>query len=574
MTALEDFWDQSMPIIFLGEWCLRYSRKHIWQRYKGKIVYYGWLSYGEFEKDCLYIEQFYEEIIVSISDILNQIHSTNFSTQYWRIMIGPWLQWYITTAYDHYRALKFASEQYINIITIGLDSRDYVVPIDTIDFVWRCQDDSYNLQIFTNIAIRMGWKLSFKRHTQPAAYCENGFNSTKIKNIIFRLAFGKYKKKIVCNLEYFSRASFLKLSLFSQMRIVKYYHQTKNTLDSITTNQLLRTKCCCELKQEGQDQFKNIVTTMIFGDMPLVFLEGYKVFNPTEQKDVNDRPKAIFSANAWYFDEHFKYWAAYWRECGVPLLGTQHGGNYGSTLVHESEKHERRITDKYYSWGWQGDGVKPMPPSKLAGRRPIGASNRKKGILFVTNIEARYLWSISSITYHFPDYINSQFIFMKSLGEGLIDQVILRLHREDMGWDLRLRWKDFYPQVYIDDWSTPLLERLQTCKLYVCDHLSTTFLEALSANVPTILFWRQNYFLLREDAKIFYNELHKVGILHYSPEDAAQWVEKVYPDVEAWWNDSKIQEVREKFCNNFANTSDNYIKEWASELMNVSGEGL
>lgn len=574
MTSLEEFWDQSMPMIFLGEWCLRYSRKFVWQGLGDKLVYQGWQSGSEFAKDCLYIEQIYEDSIISMSAILNRIHNMNFSTQYWRIIIGPWLYWYITTVYDRYRALVLASEQYENISTIGLDPRDFTVPIDTMDFVNRCKEDSYQLQIFTKIAIRLGWEMSFKRHIQPATYCGNKPSiKTKIKNKIFNVIYQNCKNKIVCNCEYFSKMSFLKISLFSKMEVVKYCEK-KYPLDSISKNELLREKCRCELKQEGQDQFKNILTTMIVDDMPVVFLEGYMALNTSEHIDVNSRPKAIFSANAWYFDECFKYWSAYWRECGVPLLGTQHGGNYGSTLVHESENHERRITDKYYSWGWQGDGVQSMPSSKLAGRRPIGASNEKTGILFVTNIESRYLYSLGSITYDLSDCVNSQFIFMRSIGEDLRNQVILRLHQEDMGWDLRLRWNDFYPQVYIDDWSTPLLKRLQTCKLYVCDHLSTTFLEALSANVPTVLFWQQDHFPLREDAKKYYDELHEVGILHYSPEDAAQWVEKKYSNVEAWWKESNVQTVRRKFCSHFANTSDDYINEWVNELTNASGGGL
>ena len=31
-TALEETWGRDVPVIFLGEWCRQYSRKHIWAK--------------------------------------------------------------------------------------------------------------------------------------------------------------------------------------------------------------------------------------------------------------------------------------------------------------------------------------------------------------------------------------------------------------------------------------------------------------------------------------------------------------------------------------------------------------
>ena len=31
-TALEETWGRDVPVIFLGEWCRLYSRKHIWSK--------------------------------------------------------------------------------------------------------------------------------------------------------------------------------------------------------------------------------------------------------------------------------------------------------------------------------------------------------------------------------------------------------------------------------------------------------------------------------------------------------------------------------------------------------------
>ncbi len=41
-TALEEFWDTTMPMIFLGEWCRRYSRKSYWEPLGGQIMETPW----------------------------------------------------------------------------------------------------------------------------------------------------------------------------------------------------------------------------------------------------------------------------------------------------------------------------------------------------------------------------------------------------------------------------------------------------------------------------------------------------------------------------------------------------
>jgi len=79
---------------------------------------------------------------------------------------------------------------------------------------------------------------------------------------------------------------------------------------------------------------------------------------------------------------------------------------------------------------------------------------------------------------------------------------------------------------------------LENCRLYVCDHLSTTFAEALAANKPTVLFCNPETNRLRLDAQPYFDLLRNSGILFDTPETAASAVAAVYGDVEAWWNAS------------------------------------
>ena len=45
-----------------------------------------------------------------------------------------------------------------------------------------------------------------------------------------------------------------------------------------------------------------------------------------------------------------------------------------------------------------------------------------------------------------------------------------------------------------------------------------------------------------------------MGILHNSPEKAAKHLELIWNNLNDWWNEEGLQNVRREFCNNYAHT--------------------
>jgi len=99
----------------------------------------------------------------------------------------------------------------------------------------------------------------------------------------------------------------------------------------------------------------------------------------------------------------------------------------------------------------------------------------------------------------------------------------------------------------------------------------TTYIEALVMNIPTILFWNPDtpQGRIREEAKEYFNQLKEVNVLHDTPESAAQFINNIFPNqIDNWWHSAEVQNVREKFCNNFALQTDNPIDQWADFINN------
>ena len=112
-TALEDTWPKDgSPILFLGEWCKLYERKHVWEKLDYEVAPYHWDDRQKLFNDYNNLLVFYEDALRALADKLNQIHGVNHSLRYWRILIGPWLGYFIQALFDRWFMLDATFRNY------------------------------------------------------------------------------------------------------------------------------------------------------------------------------------------------------------------------------------------------------------------------------------------------------------------------------------------------------------------------------------------------------------------------------------------------------------------------------
>lgn len=577
-TALEEFWDTTKPIVFLGEWCMLYSRSDIWKNLDYQVLKspFDYANIGE--DSYSEVSDIYEKLLPILALKLNKIHNVNYGERYWRIMIGPWLQWYLPTLYDHYLHIKVALEQFPEFTTIGLNSDSFITPLDTMHFVELRKGDLYNLQLYTRIINFFDKNFPCKSAEYPRV------NNSQSKTSYFRVCLDKVFKFIAkknvssrstINLHssYFTSQVAWKLILKSFGRVVPRSTQltpTKRFQKDEEKRGLL-----FGLNMRLND-FELFLSDQISFDIPQCFIEGFSTIDKaSKEKYPVILNQIIFSSNSWYFDELFKHWAGCCAENGGLILGTQHGGCYGTLATKLAEDHETEISDYYYSWGWMRSDCRalviPMPATNFCGVRKIGANNRKNGILWAVTTEPRYMIEFPRLPLHLPEYFQRQACFLNSLSSNLLKDLRFRAHYEEHGWSAIERLKALNQNIVVEPWSVPFLTSLRNCKLYVCDHLSTTYAQALALNIPTILFfYDKQTTLLNSKAKPHFELLKEAGILYDTPEAAAIAVAAAYDNVEQWWNTPEKQKAVEYFCNSYARTSPDSIEKWNAELTRIS----
>jgi putative transferase (TIGR04331 family) len=571
-TADSSLWDIRKPIVFLGEWCRRYAEPSS-DEVAGVCAEYPFADPAKVQEAFYTVDLVYEHVLPVVANALNGVHGTAYSLRYWRIVAGPWLQKYLAVVYERYICIRQALDRYPGISTVGLSREAFVTPQDTIEFAYLVRSESYNLQLYTGILEALSFEFARQIQKPPFERVDQQLKSSRARDYLTRVmtaALRRLASNLVLYSAYFPKQERLPLIFGTDWKVVPI---PTCPVRSTFVQRDSGKRAALQNLVFGEGEFEQVVATMLANDMPISLIEGFSENRCKADAYFPKRPKAIFSANAWYFDEPFKYWAAEAADRGVLLLGTPHGGNYGGMAMMPSENHEVSIVDYYYSWGWSREEVhaqvKPMPASKLMGIKECKSSNALEGILWATTAAPRYLVEFPYTPTFFSEYLAWQKRFVLKLNADTIEAISLRPHFEDCGWNIVRRLTDVAPTLKVENWTVPFSERLKVCRLYVCDHYSTTFAEALAANKPTILFWNPHANALRTEAAPAFNSLLEQGVLFYSPEAAAIAVNTIYPDVEGWWNEPARQKAVRDFCRQYARTAPDSTKQWSDELVRI-----
>jgi putative transferase (TIGR04331 family) len=275
------------------------------------------------------------------------------------------------------------------------------------------------------------------------------------------------------------------------------------------------------------------------------------------------KPKFIFTSNNFDTEEIFKVWAASKVEEGVPYIVGQHGNNYGTLLWEGSWCWpERAACDKFVTWGWTTcEKEVPAFVFRNVGRKPRQFDNAGGLLLIeITRLPSTYNYDTY---YEFSLYMKEQFRFVENLSEHISQRVTARLHAEHKiyrGFDEQ-RWKDRSPQTKLEGGVLNIMKLISQNRLIVHSYDSTGLIETLALNIPTICFWRGGLSHLLPSAKPYYDLLNNAGILYYSPEAAAEFVNFHWEDLSKWWESKKVQDARKIFCDQYARTSEHPAQE-------------
>ena len=558
-TALEETWRDDERVLFLGEWCRRYSRKDRWSRMDAEVLPYHWDDREKLYADYHYLQDLYECLLQGLTAQLNRIHGVDHSLRYWRILVGPWLGTFTQILFDRWTSIQQAVTRYELSETIVLrEPEGALIPTDMPEFCELIEGDEWNHDIYSTIIQHTGTVPCSQRmqiHHEGVTLTRPATTPTIPGGKTRRLLRGWYTRLAGI----WSRdedAFFIGTYLphMDEMRLQLRFRQVPQLWRRVLPRQVApdRRMRAWSLSSGDNTSFELFAGTMIARQIPSIYLEGYaQLLERTEELPWPDKPKIMWTSVEYNTGDVFKAWAAEKVEQGTPLVIGQHGGGFGTHLWGFYEDHILSIGDAFLSWGWEEVGqprVKRV--GQLTAKRPLGIRHANQaGILLVTCSQPRqsyYMYSVV-VSRQWLDYFDDQCAFVGSLPARIRDALTVRLYARDYGWDQVARWRDRFPDLRLDDGRSDITNLICQSRLYIATYNATTFLEAFTMNIPTVMFWNPSHWELRNTAIPYFDDLKRVGIFHETPECAARHVAAIWDDVEAWWTSPTVREVLGRF---------------------------
>jgi putative transferase (TIGR04331 family) len=563
MTSLTETWGDG-PLLFLGSWCLRNDCKSDWEGLDYLVVPpYGVDTYMK-ERDRRLSDELRQYFFPKICHLLNNFHGLNGTERFWKIVLGHWFYRFTDIVINRTGTLEKAFSEFdISEVSIVSDP-SYLAGKTSIESIALSNDPKWNLCFYSTI-------LPFLNVNREVL---------KLKGLMFSGApRPKWRKNIVALCESAYARIFYLFRFFGMMRDADAYVVNPYISKSLELMLLLRlgqlpvprrivpftenTKFRLDIRDELTEALKcsegtilqTVFANTFFQCLPVCYLEGFsRLVKQTANLAAPRRPKFIFTSNNFDTDELFKVWVAQKVSSGVPYIVGQHGSNYGTAKFFANKTVEEETCDRFITWGWS-DGLPQHYPGFILKPKRSRCTKAAKLYLIEEHLPHQvFTWDVNS---EYQKYFDDQKHFVKTLDSDIREDLVVRLHSATChsGFQDNQRWHEFDPDVVLEFPQRFQRSFFRKSRLVVFSYDSTGFLECLASNVPVIAFWRGGLDQIRSSAIPYYADLFEAGIIQSTPLEAALQVNRIWFNVDSWWNDDRTVGARRNFVRRYANTS-------------------
>ena len=538
-----------------------------------------WYRSKNINANYVYLNKIYERNLIFFKNELNKIHKTNYSIKFWRILIGHWLSEFLHIYFDRWQSINFSLKKNIDKSNFIKYKKKYLIP-ENIEHFLRLYRSPIWGQFLNQEILK---ELSNKKKFDYIKFSENKIKE-ELKNKSGSIE-EKTKKGILIKIFLFimKLINFLVSNRGNKFFIYQSYIGTINEIKlSLKLNQLpffnfnslkvfnnninynLREKNLNKIKTKNK--FEKSFLTLALQTLPKSFLEDFIFY----KKDILNsnlpkKPRSIFSSNALWYNSQFQFYTAFSVEQNnSKLIYAQHGGTYGISRFSWPEDYEIKTSDKWLSWGWLDKDKSRNVTRFFSIKKKFNKNNKKKiNLLFLLKQRKQFFHSLESSSgiESYDEYIKFQSKFLFSLNDKIKKITLLRIGNNypisniDIYSNLKNKFK-FYSEGSLEEASNK-------SKLLVHTINSTTMLEGLMSNIPSIILLNKKNNLFRNGSQKFMRDLVSAKILHHDPIAAAKFIGQMWTkdNVNTWWFSKKNQKIIKKFNSQFARSSTNIVQD-------------
>ncbi|WP_200241778.1 LIC12162 family transferase [Thiohalocapsa halophila] len=558
-------------VLILGCWCLPEESATIHDRLPVPIRFEKSAEYYREQRDYLYYST-----VRTLAGWLNEVHHVDRPEQYWELILFTFLEPYVSDFYIRSLILESAYQRISEPCVLILPESQYSVPVTASDLSKRIKtSDRFNLQIFSQIATAAGMRVRRLSNVQASSYPAAIGPRRSLLRSAYALAH-RLKRGLVSDSlmsppadrsggnqiallpTHFSTAALRKLLQDEGLALSTPTFDGASLPESAPDLNLRYTLARFTFDSRLQSR---LVSSLVH-NLPMDFVENFAHHLGAAKGCALSRPSVIVAG--FFAGLQSQIWAAEKQLEGSRLVLVQHGGHYGEGFFAPREVIERRLSDKFVTWGWAEEEDENLPAPRLQPFHSAGSRGSK--LLYVMRELSRLpnYRMLNGCSSEQPCGPLPEIKFFDSVAVEIRRRTVIRL-RTDKRASVSIQrvWARRYPELKIDEGVRGIRYALAKARLVVVGYpCSTTFLECLTQDIPVIVFAPCLRVTVRPDALLLYEQLADVGIVQTECAEMASLVEAIWNDPVEWWKEPGRREVREQFKQRFA---------WAADLDDTVG---
>ncbi|MBI3633887.1 MAG: hypothetical protein HY226_06410 [Candidatus Vogelbacteria bacterium] len=558
----------------------------------------------ELIRDHNFVDQKYQKYVPILASRLNKIHNTNYDDFFWKKCLALGLIRYITLFYQTYQVCESCFSIEMHDCRV-LSERSYHISNDFDEHrdFFQCtaygQEQIFSIYMsifhpdrFESVDDKFSWPIlpmpnSDKRISFLGRIVRK-LSTTKPAKIVARIASKIYRlrtPRVGIIESYFSIEHLNDLIMKSNGLIQPIALNRNFSFDSDVSwdNRELISQTSSDF-----DRFDRFFFASLKYCLPKVFIEEFTQVYTHYDKYFKRFRKLKFVVNESWIG--FAY--AAFAMAILQKQGTKHIYNEHNFLSHQflcnNHKYIISLVDKFVTLGWHDQSIANLVRGGSLREWLADAEYPKEyEILFVSGQPAVKAPEFNASygdfgAFNAQRHLKFDLEFFSALKRSTIRTVVYRGYPVDdfvvahvqppmYAYDQEYVLKEYVKEFkLIDNHHRSAKELMQQSRLIVIDYLSTSYIESMLADIPTIFFWNEEICPLGEDQMDFYKSLIEVGICQTNPVRGAQFIESIKNSPEKWWQLKPVQDAKNNFLdNNFGDP----IK-LKNQLLNLADESV
>jgi putative transferase (TIGR04331 family) len=533
------------------------------------------------KKNFLLSDKIYFTILKIIKDEFNRIYNKNFDSNFYEIIIGAWLRFFIYQFVNKYKSILKAIENYqIDKCTIYETKKLLFAVNDSASFHHAPNSNEWNTGIYSYILENLETKIDLKKiilHDNLLFNLNKNKKKKKNKNFI-KILFNFILDRLPNNSDKFIyKTGFGEFNekkfeiLLNQ--IPRFYHSDFN-YDISNYNYDLRSKFKFEnYKKEKSKKFNeenesieilNLILNILSKSIPIIFVEDFIfMLNFSEKLKFPKKPQSILTTFAYETNEPFKFYLANkkFNDKNLKYFIFQHG-----TFIPNTETnfhHILKTADCFITWGKKKNPASKSSIThsnfKLLNKKYF-VKNKSDKILILTRSSGSNMLPFDN----FSDKLNkisSMTKFLKKIDDKFKSKIIIRAHKNTK--NIFKNFDEFFNidnfKFKIDYGKTPYLEAINNNKLIIFGYDSSGILEAINIDKPFVGLWPNLFDHLNEFAIRDYKILRKAKILFDEPDELIEHINNIWDNIDEWWYSETTKNSLSQFSENYSIEPDKYF---------------